>query len=184
MRDPSIFIDILDARSFASIWYWLGFGLIWTSVTRGAFGIPPAIIRQARRGDGTAARQLLAWLRLVMPAWRIGGGEGALLAAGIGFLLTSVWVLAFHHGLQLPQALVPLVGPLTVLLVLRIRLAWRLDRLTAALDAGSGRIEDVASNAAKLLIRHRWLGLLLFFLAMLLAMLLAAAWAIRHPMGY
>lgn len=184
MRDPSIFIDILDARSFASIWYWLGFGLIWTSVTRSAFGIPPGIIQRARRGDETAARQLLAWLRLVMPAWRMDGGEGAFLAAGIGFLLTSVWVLAFRYGLQLPQALVPLLGPLAVLLILRIRLARRLDRMAAAPDAGPERIEDVAPNAAKLLIRHRWLGLLLFFLSMLLAMLMAAAWALRHPMGY
>src|SRR5699024_9933146 len=101
--------------------------------------------------------------------------------AGIGFLLTSVWLLAFRYGLQLPQALVPLLGPLAVLLVLRIRLARRLGRMAAAPDAGSARVKDIAPHAAKLLIRHRWLGLLLFFLSMLLAMLLAASWAIRHP---
>lgn len=184
LLDPLILIGILDARSFTSIWYWMGLALIWSSVTRNALGIPATVVQRARHNEGGPRQELLDWLRLILPRWRMGGTEGVLLSAGIGFALASLWVLGFRYGLQLAQALMVLLGPLVVLLVLRIRLATRLNRLLNRLDAGGLSPDAMAVNAAKLLFRHGWAAFFLSIVAMLLAVMVAAAWLIHHPLGY
>lgn len=184
MLDPLNLTGILDARSFTSIWYWMGLALIWSLVTRNALGIPATVVQRARHKEGAPRQELLAWLRLTLPRWRMSGAEGMFLSAAIGFALASFWVLGFRYGMQLAQALVVLLGPLVVLLMLRIRLAARLNRLLSRLDAGELSADAMATNAAKLLFRHGWVGFFLSIVGMLLAVMVAAAWLIRHPMGY
>lgn len=178
MSYPNALLALLDSRSFSSLWYWLGFAVIWMRATRTAFGTPADWVLAARRGDGDAVARLRDWLRLVLPRWRVTPGQGMVLSALSGFGLAVLWGLGFGMGRQAAQALFLLLAPLGLLLVLRLRLAQRLDRMLAA-DAGA----EAVQAAARALARHGWLGFALSLLAMLAAAMVAGLWLAHHPLG-
>ena len=72
-------LDVLDSRSFSSLWYWLLLTVTWTWVGRGALGIPSDLVRAVHRravaggGQGPAPDSLLLldWVSLVTPRWQV-----------------------------------------------------------------------------------------------------------------
>lgn len=188
----AIFLEILDSRSFASLWYWLGLALIWTLMTRNALGVPSDVVMRSRREAKTADQsednpelaRLLTWLTVSLPRWHINARDGAVLAAIACFVLTVLGVLGFRHGYEAAQALTLLLAPLALVLLLRIRLARRLDRLMQRMHTGEVSPHRAATEAAHALTRHGWLVFALSLVAIALAASIAALWIGRHPFGY
>lgn len=184
-------LDVLDTRSFSSIWYWLMLTLLWTWVGRGALGIPSDVVaavrrhaRQAGAAEGAqagASLLLLDWLSLVLPRWRITPRDGALLLGVVAFGLTLLAGFGFLYGRQTGQALFLLLAPLALLLGLRLRLAAHLDAVLSQAETREIAPDAAAIQAARLIGRHMRATLALSVVAVGGATLWGARWLATHP---
>lgn len=182
------FLQLLDTRSFPSLWYWLLLAAAWTFSLRGALGVPPEVAARAARLDPDApdapeAMALLDWLSLVLPRWRLGRGEAALLTGLVAFGLSALAGLGFGQGLELAQATFLLLAPLALLAALRLRLAARLAAELAAAQRGRVPVNAAALAAARRLGRHRAAALGLAMLAVTAAAAWGTLWTLAHPWG-
>lgn len=188
MPRPEAILALLDSRSFDSIWFWGLLMLVWAMAGRRVLGVPADVIARARHDppgpqDNPAALELLDWLSLTLPRWRLSEREGAVLL-GIGaFLLAALGVLGFGYGLEMAQALVLLAWPFALILILDLRLARRLrDVLTRA---GTGLpVNQAGAEAARLMRRHRMLIAGLSVLGVAMVAFFASIWMILHPFGF
>lgn len=176
---------VLDTRSFASVWYWLLLGGLWTWLARGALGVPSELVRRVQGGaaDRSVRMALLDWVSLAAPRWRIAPRDGVILTAAAAFALSSLAALGFLFDRQFAQALVLLVGPLSLLAALRLRLAGRLDRIVGA--AGEGRLapDAAAADAAAAIARHLRATMILSAVSVAAAAIWGTRWLALHPNG-
>jgi len=182
------FLQLLDGRAFGSIWYWLLLASAWALSLRGVVGVPAEVAARAARveaeePDDPAALALLDWLSLTLPRWRAGRTEAVVLTAGGTFLVSVTASLGFGLGLEGAQALTLLIGPLLLLLALRVRLAGRLSRDLAAAETGTLAPNLAARQAARAAMRHRRLALLLSLATVAASSAWGTLWTLRHPWG-
>lgn len=170
-------LALFDSRSFSSPWYWLAFAGLWAAVMHNALGVPSDLVVRAAR-DEDAGPQLLDWLRLVLPRWRIGAGTAAVLTGAGCFLATVLAVLGFGHGFEAARALFLLAVPPMAVVALRLRLARGLAGLLADRPP-----PEAARIAAQRLLRHGWAVYGMALAAAILASIVAADWLARHPFG-
>ncbi|MFB2531059.1 component of SufBCD complex [Paracoccus sp. p4-l81] len=138
-----ILSDLIDTRSFASLWFWLCLSGIWVLIGQSVLGVPLPVVLTARRGG--APGRLTDWLRLSLP--RIAGqGDNLPAWAGGAFVLTLAAVAGFGYGAESGQVAFLLLAPLALVAVLRRGLARRL--MAEALTD--------ETQIARRLIRHRW----------------------------
>jgi hypothetical protein len=182
-------IGVLDSRSFMTIWYWLALIGMWSATGRTVLGLPSEVLARARlsqaQGDaeGPAVITLLDWLSLVLPRWQLGPREGVVFLAVTSFLLSSMAVLGFVFWLELAQAAVLLLLPFWLLFWMRVRLARRLIPLVQAAQDGRMAPGQAATQAARLMTRHRALVTVLSIVAVTVTVLWGTLWAIMHPNG-
>lgn len=181
-------LRLLDGRAFSSIWYWLLLAVAWSLALRAVLGVPPEVAARAalvdRDGpDDPAALALLDWLSLSLPRWRVGRTEAALLTGLGAFVVATIASLGFGMGLEGAQALTLLIGPLLVLLALRLRLAGRLSRDLAAAQSGAVTANAAARHAGLACVRNRRVALALALATVAAASVWGTAWALRHPWG-
>lgn len=183
-------IDVLDTRSFASMWYWLLLTISWTWVSRGALGIPPELVRSQRRRKAEAigsedaeALRLLDWVSLVAPRWQLMQDDGAVLLAVASFVLSMLAGLGFLYDLELAQALLLLVAPLMLLGWMRLRLAARLRATLAEAETGGLSVPAAAGQVADQISRHMRATLALSAVAVATAAIWGTIWLARHPNG-
>lgn len=200
-------LDVLDTRSFSSMWYWLILATLWTWVGRGALGIPSEVVAAVRRQTQTrddaradadeesaalrpqahaaapASLLMLDWLSLVVPRWRVPPRDGLILLAAASFALTLLAGLGFLYRLEVAQALVLLLAPLVVLAMMRVSLAARLGGDLAAAESGALDPDDAAAAAARRITRHMRHTMALSIIAVAGAALWGTLWlALHHPL--
>ncbi|GLK64852.1 MULTISPECIES: hypothetical protein [Paracoccus] len=188
MPRPEGILALLDSRSFSSIWFWVILTLAWTMAGRRVLGVPWDVVAGAGRitsgpKDDPAAINLLDWLSLTLPRWRIDSREGAILLGMGSFLLTTLATLGFVYGLEMAQALVLLILPFALLFALDLRLARRLRQVLAQAEVGQP-VNEAGAEAARLMRRHRVLILGLSILSVAVAAFYGAIWMITHPFGF
>lgn len=182
-------ISILDARSFASPWFWLVLISVWTLSGRGVLGVPNEVLTragQALRHDDAAvprdAELLLDWLSLQLPRWKLGPRPGAILTAAVAFGLTLLGVLGFRYGLEMAQALTLIAAPFALLLLLKLRLASQLDWVMEALHLGQPP-RAAAIEAMRRINQYRVMHTIISLLAVMVTALWASLWIALHPNG-
>lgn len=183
-------IDLLDSRSFGTIWYWLVVIGTWSLSGRSVIGVPVEIVGRARaalaegQGEAPVVLHLLDWLSLVLPRWRLGGREGAAFLGATGFVLTSLAILGFGYDLELALAAFLLLFPFAVLFCLRVMLVRRLMPLLQAAEQGARPVADIAPEAVRQMVIHRRLVTILSMVAVAATALLGALWTVVHPYGF
>lgn len=178
------FLHLLGSRSFTSIWFWLMLALMWSLAGRNIAGVPDQAVRAVRRDEEGAALRLLDWLSLALPERLAHPGEWAVMVAIGAFALSSLAVLGFGFGLEMAQALAILLIPLGVVALLRQRLARQLHDILARAAAGTPP-EEAAAQAARQIIRQRWLSLALSLVAVVGAAFYGALHTVIHrPLGF
>jgi hypothetical protein len=116
--------EVLDFRSFSSLWYWIAVAVMWSSASHWILGVPFDLVQRARRRGGQAAddmaqlahinaRRLLA-LAEASGTWLLGIGSA---------LLTMLALLGFFYGLELAQALFFLALPMALLSLMSLSTA-------------------------------------------------------------
>ena len=135
-------LDLIDTRSFSSVWYWIALAVAWSLITYRPVGVPYDMVHRARRegGEADARLRLLARLMAERLLWATRRG-GAWLTGLTSALITALTLLGFVYGVELAQAV--------LLLLLPALLVWWMALRTAR------RIVADDADAARHLARHR-----------------------------
>ncbi len=106
--------QVIDLRSFSSLWYWIVLAVVWSSVSHWVLGVPYDLIARARKLGGQAEQDLNDMVRInVNRLLQIAQSAGLILIAFLSFLLTSLAVLGFYYRVELAQAVFMLALPLS-----------------------------------------------------------------------
>jgi hypothetical protein len=135
--------DLIDLRSFSSIWYWIMLVAVWSMAAHWVLGVPQDVVARARRQGGPAAVELAVmlragirrrmWVRAPFGHWLLG------LAC---FGMTVLVLLAFVYRIEFAQAVVLIVAPMGLVFALGQRLARRI----AALPEGAPEVLSLLAN--------------------------------------
>lgn len=140
--------DLINMRSFSSLWYWIAMAVVWSTTSHWVLGVPFDMVLRARRKGGIAAEDLVTLTTInVRRLMTIGREAGMTLAVVISFLLSMMVVLGFGYHMEFAQALSLLALPLSVVGLLSLRTAARLEPVLAA---GTD-----AETISRVLTRHR-----------------------------
>lgn len=117
----------IDLQTFTSFWYWLVVIVTWSIAGNWLIGVPFDVLFRARK----CAEQELADLEALVDVnvRRIVWTDqmfGTALAGLIGFLLCSLGVAGFIYGFELAQGLFVLTAPLSIVVIVNVRLAHQL----------------------------------------------------------
>ncbi|HBN30887.1 MAG TPA: component of SufBCD complex, partial [Rhodobacteraceae bacterium] len=112
--------ELIDTRSFTSIWYWIVVAVTWSSTSHYTLGVPFDMVTRARKTEEGAAQDDLEHLVMINcnRMLHILDVSGVWLV-GIGFfVLTVLGLFGFFYKIQLAQAVFLLLAPLSVVAVL------------------------------------------------------------------
>jgi hypothetical protein len=140
---PNSLFDLVELRSFSSVWYWIAMAVFWARVSHAPLGVPADLVRRARGGDGGARRDVELLLRLRMRRRLDDPRIAGLRVAAVFCLLTVLVGLGIVYGSELAQAVLLIAAPY----VLVAALDGRLLRKLPALDSAQA-VESLAAHRA------------------------------------
>lgn len=157
--------QLIDLRSFSTIWYWLMLGAVWTRVLHAPMGVPAEMVLRARRGQPAALSDLTALSGIRVRQEREAAAWNVWRVAGWSFVLSALAVAGYGYAVEVAQAGFLLLAPFALVRLIVGRCAARLDR---------ERPEGAALVAAHLRLRRQ------VRLVVLPAVFLAAIWGMAH----
>lgn len=121
--------EVIDMRSFSSIWYWMAVAVVWSSASHFVMGVPYDMVVRARRRGGEAARDLRDLARInANRLLQFDEAGGAAFLGLLAFVLSTLAILGFWYGIEFAQAVLLIAGPLVPVGMLTVRLARRVAR--------------------------------------------------------
>lgn len=127
MEWSDVLFQVIDLRSFSSLWYWIVVVVVWSSASHWVLGVPYDLISRARRQGGQAYQDFSDLVRInVNRILLISGAAGLIATMILCFLLTSLLILGFFYGLELAQALLLLLAPVSLVVVLSLSTARKI----------------------------------------------------------
>ncbi|WP_121093318.1 component of SufBCD complex [Roseinatronobacter ekhonensis] len=161
--------DLIDMRSFSSVWFWIVLALAWSSASQTIMGAPYDLIVKARRKGGEAAEDLNTIVGIfVRRRLTVVRRAGHWVLGFQVMVLTAVCIMAFGQAIEFAQALFLLFLPLVLTQFLAVRLAFRIEH--------DNMRDDRLQRA---LLRHR----LLVQLIGVVAIFVTAVWGMLHVMS-
>jgi len=130
-------LEIISTRSFTSIWYWLVVAVTWSSSRPYTLGVPFDMVTRARRTQGGAPQADLEGLvaincNRIINIMDVSGAW----VVGIGFfVLTILASLGFMYKIEFAQALFLLAAPLSLVAVIAVSNARKLQTRQTKGDA-------------------------------------------------
>jgi len=107
--------QVINLRSFSSLWYWIVVAVTWSSISHYVMGVPYDLITRARRNGGDDLSDLNDLVRInVNRLLHISHNAGMILTAFVFFALTTLCALGFYYRIELAQAVFLLALPLSV----------------------------------------------------------------------
>ena len=120
--------EVIGSRSFASVWYWIVFALVWTRTTHWTLGVPYEDARAAKYQGGQAQTDFEIQMEInTRKTLATYGSHAVILTALAAFFMGTVFTLGFYFNIQFMQAGFLLLAPLSLVGLMTIRLALRLD---------------------------------------------------------
>jgi hypothetical protein len=120
--------DVIDFRSFSSIWYWIVLAVVWSSSSHWVLGVPFDMVFRARKQGGRAMADLEDLVRInVDRILYVARSAGLALAGLVAFLLTVLAMLAFRYDAEFAQAVVLIFLPLAVVGAMTLSVAARIE---------------------------------------------------------
>ena len=121
--------EIIDLKSFWSLWYWILTVIAWSMNSHFTMGVPHDCVQRAERLGGAWEEHCdaLAIVHATRLRYFVERG-GVFLAGFVAFVLTLLLALGFGFGLEVAQALSMLLVPLVFANLFTLRLAFRVER--------------------------------------------------------
>lgn len=110
-------LELIDMRSFTSMWYWIVMAIFWSMMSHFVLGVPFDLVqRTLNTQDDESWRDLEDLARInAKRLYVIGRGAGIIIAALAAFILTAVFLLGFLYEVEFCQALFLLLLPFTLI---------------------------------------------------------------------
>ncbi|MGR3469130.1 MAG: component of SufBCD complex [Shimia sp.] len=123
----STIFELIDARSFSNLWYWIALAVMWGTLSHWTLGIPFDMLTRAQRDGGEAVQEVEALAFIHAHRLARMDAKSGLWVLGVGSLvLTSLALMAVLYGIEVAQAALLLAAPFAVVWLLTLRLAHRL----------------------------------------------------------
>ncbi|PWE33160.1 component of SufBCD complex [Maritimibacter sp. 55A14] len=123
--------ELIDMRSFSNLWYWIMLAVVWSTASHWVIGVPFDMVARARRHGGQAAHDVEAMVAInVGRLTYIADTAGLWLMALGTFLLAGLATMGFGYSVEFCQALFLIAAPMSLVGLLSIRFARRLQRET------------------------------------------------------
>jgi len=120
--------EVIDRRSFSSLWFWIVLAVVWSTASHWVLGVPFDMVMRARRHGGQTLTDLEDMVRInVNRLLYIAGTSGLWIAGFITFALTALALLAFWYGIEFAQAVVLIALPMTVVGAMSLATARRIE---------------------------------------------------------
>ena len=121
-------IEVIDMRSFTSIWYWIVVAVVWSTAAHWTLGVPFDMVTHARRSESLKPQADLEALisTNVNRILYIIDISGPWIVAFVFFLLSALMALGFWYGIEIAQSIFLLLTPLSLVFVLSVRSARRI----------------------------------------------------------
>lgn len=163
-------IEIIDMRSFTSVWYWIFLAAIWSSTAHWTLGVPfDAVIRARRAKGGTAQADLETLVHAncnrVVHIMDVSG----IWVVSFGFFLLAILVaLGFFYKIEFAQAVFLIAAP------------WALVAMLSVHNARTLLSREIAGEALR-----RYIARLRFYnqLIGLTAIFITAFWGMWHNLS-
>jgi hypothetical protein len=130
-----MYAEIMTAKGFDSLWYWLLVSVIWVRAIQWTAGIPSDMMRAARRGSEQAkvdAMDLMGiHIRTITHEFNQFGTALVLLTC---FVMASLATLGFWNNVPVLQGMFFIAFPAVILGALGIRLSYRLQKKPVSWD--------------------------------------------------
>lgn len=120
-------LDLINMRSFSSLWYWIVLAVLWSSLSYFVLGVPLDMVRRGRREGGQAQQDVEDQIRITTNRVLHLVDESLLVLVGLGFFwLSGLTLLAFYYNVEFAQAVFFLLAPISLVAWLSIRLCRRI----------------------------------------------------------
>ena len=111
----NILFQVIDLRSFSSVWYWIVQAVLWSSVSFYVLGVPFDLITKARRHGGEYEEDMVDLVRInVNRLLGIAQTAEMIVTGLVFFILTTLALLGFVYDIELAQAVFFLALPLSI----------------------------------------------------------------------
>ncbi len=120
-------LEVIDMRSFTSIWYWIVVAVVWSTTAHWTMGVPYDAVSRARKASGsglenTAQDDFETLVRVnCNRIIHIMDVSGPWIVGGAFFLLTMLGLLGFWYEIEIAQAIFLIAAPMALVAVLSIR---------------------------------------------------------------
>jgi hypothetical protein len=156
--------QMIDMRSFSSLWFWLGVAVYWSLSSHWVLGVPQDMIHRARRIGGAAVTDLECLVRINTQRVLFYAREAHVpLVGAIAFILTVLVLLGFFYGIELAQALLFFFVPAVLQGALAVFSAGRVE-------AGDGQGERLFRRLFLHRVTTQAMGMVAIFLTGLYGM--------------
>ncbi len=120
--------ELIDARSFSNLWFWIVLAVLWSSVSHWVLGVPYDMISRGRRQGGQAQADVETLVAInARRLLYIGRVAGLLLVAICAFLVTTLAVLGFLYRVELAQAFFLLTFPMVFVALVSLHTTRRYE---------------------------------------------------------
>ena len=116
--------QLINLRSFSSLWYWIALAVVWSQASHSVLGVPFDLVLRARSHGGEAEADLAQMVHVTTGRLaRIAHQNGLVLVVLGSGMLSLLAVLGFGYGVEFCQALLLVVLPLALVAVMTLRTA-------------------------------------------------------------
>lgn len=129
--------ELIDMRSFSNLWFWIVLAVLWSSTSHWVLGIPWDVVQRARRNNDVQGIEDLHDLTRINTnrITFIVDQSGLLLSGFMCFVLTVLAMLGFGYANEFSQAVFLLLFPMTLVGLLSLRTARKIQSLQLRDDA-------------------------------------------------
>lgn len=119
--------EVIDMRSFSNLWFWIALAVMWSMASHWVLGVPFDMVTRARKYGGEAETDLQTMVHInANRLLHIVEVSGLWLVGGAAFALTALALLGFYYQVELAQALLCLLLPMSLVGALGLRTAVRI----------------------------------------------------------
>lgn len=130
-----MYAEIMTASGFNNPWYWLLVAILWVRAIQWTVGIPIDTMRAAMKGNPQAKKDALAQMDIhIRNTTRDFNKFGIWLVLLTSFVLASFATMGFWNDIAILQGVFFIAFPMTLLGVIDVRLAFRLQSTPISWD--------------------------------------------------
>jgi hypothetical protein len=121
-------LRLLEFQTFDSVWYWMAVMVTYAVASNWLLGVPFDMLFRARKLDKPHLADLETLVDVnVRRIVEINAYLGVAITIMVAFSLSVLVVLGIFYGVELAQGLLALTAPLTLIMVMNMRLAHQLE---------------------------------------------------------